>query len=278
MRLDLLQIAFFLSGFFQFLNGFLALGGVTEVFLFHEFHEILVGGFVNLKAVSGVDALMFAVEFVGVVKNVILGIEVGRHGGIGVTFDFHVGCDAMTFVNGAPAHGLEGLAKAVVFSLSGVLLVRVVNLLNAAATGDVVMRHRNLQLGIVAQRQDILHQSFTKRPLPDDDSAVVVLYGTCYNLTGRSTVAVDKDGERNLKVKRLVGGGIQVIGCGGLTFHGDDGLTLGDKQVDNVHCLVHQAAAVAAQVEDETCQLTVFPHLHKLILQFLGRIACKATQ
>ena len=278
MRLNLVQIAFLLGHFLQFLNGLLALGGITELLVFHELHKVLISGLVDLETVGGVDALVLVVELVGVVEDEVFAIKVGCHRGVGVALHLHIGRDAVTFINRAPAHRLERLAECVGFRLRGVLFVRIVDFLNAATTGNVIMRHRDFHLRIVTQRQDILYQPFTKSPLPDDDCAVVVLQGSRHDLTGRGTVAVNKNGHRNFKVDRLVGSRMQAVGCGRLATHRNDRFPLGNEQVDNVDCLVHQAATVAAQVEDEALQLMVFPHFHEFLLHLLARVAGEAAQ
>ena len=95
---------------------------------------------------------MLAVEFVGIVENIVLAEEIGRHRGVRVTTDLHIGGDAMAFVDSTAAHSLECFTEGVFLHLGSVFLMRIVDLLNAPSTRDVVVSHRDLHLGVVAQR------------------------------------------------------------------------------------------------------------------------------
>ena len=129
--------------------------------------------------------------------------------------------------------------------------MRIINFLDATAAGDIVMGHRNFHLGVVTQRKDILHQAFAKGALADDHATVVILDGTCHDFAGRCAVAIHQYSQRDFKVDRVVGGRMHAAGCRGLAFHRHYRFAFGNKQIDNVDCLVHQTASVTAQVEDE---------------------------
>ena len=140
------------------------------------------------------------------------------------------------------------------------------------------MCHGDFHLGVVAQRQNILHQALAEGTFAYDDTTVIVLDGTCHNLAGRGAVAVNEDGQGDIEVNRVVGGRMQAVGRGGLAFHGDDGLPFGDEHIDDVDRFVHQAAAIATQVEHKAFELAFLTHLCKLLLHLFGSVAGESTQ
>ena len=127
----------------------------------------------------------------------------------------------------------------------------VVDGLDAAARGDEVFGHRDFHLAVVGHGEDVLHKPFAVRPLADDHGAVQVLQAAADNLAGRGTLTVDEYGHRDVDI---LGGHacarLDVFG-GHFPFGLHHQLVLRHPDVDNVHCLAHQSAAVAAEVEDD---------------------------
>ena len=150
--LYLIQIAFFFGCFLQLFNGLLTLSSIAELLVLHKLHEVLISSFVNLEAFGWCYALMLAVKLVGIIEDIVLSKEIGRHRGVRVTTDLHIGSDTMAFVDSTAAYSLECFTEGVFLHLGSVFLMRIVDLLDAASTRDVVVSHRDLHLGVVTQR------------------------------------------------------------------------------------------------------------------------------
>ena len=112
--------------------------------------------------------------------------------------------------------------------------------MDATSAGDVVFGDGDFHLGVVGEGQYVLYQAFAEGTLSDDDTPVVVLDGAGEDFAGRGAAAVDEDGQGDLLVDGLVGGGIQVIGVLCLAFGRHHGFAFRNEEVDNIDCLIEE--------------------------------------
>ena len=131
----------------------------------------------------------------------------------------------------------------------------VVDGLDAAPRGDVVLGRRQLEVGVVAQRAGRLHEPLAETLLSDEHRAVEVLQRTRYNLGGRGRVAVDEHRQRQLRKDGLRLRAVALLL--GAAVRGDHLGPLGDEHRENLHRLLHDAAAVAAVVEHQPPQVAL---------------------
>ena len=190
-------------------------------------------------------------------------------------FDLNVGFYAKSVVNRSAVGGLEGSLQRIghLRCASVLVAVTVVQRLNAASAGDVVFRHRHLHLAVVHQRQDVLYQAFAKRTRPDNHCAVQVLKAAGRNLGSRCTIAVDQHRHRHLGVFGVHSRVTLCVFGRYLAFGFHYQLALGQENVHQIDSLVHQSAAVVAQVEDEALHLGVLAfEAHESLADILGSI------
>ena len=155
----------------------------------------------------------------------------------------------------------------------------IVDGLDTASGGDVILADGDLHLTVVGHRQDVLHQSLAEAALAYDHGAVEVLQAAADNLAGRGRSSVNDDGQRYIGVLGLhTGIALDVFGSNlALGLHHEG--AAGNPYVDNVDSLVHQAAAVAAQVENNTAHgWILLLEAHKSFANILGGVGGKLVE
>src|SRR5206468_7858765 len=84
-------------------------------------------------------------------------------------------------------------------------------LLNGAAVGRVPFGRSHFERIATVEREYRLHQALAKRSGADDQSAVVILQGTGYDLRGRRAPAIGEQNERNRRSDGIIGGNESLI-------------------------------------------------------------------
>ena len=173
--------------------------------------------------------------------------------GIAVGLHFEVRGNAAAVLHRTSVRRCEAVGEGVgdVSHTAVLVAVAVVDGLHASARRRIVLGGGHLELAIVGQRTDALHKALSEGARTGNGGAVVVLQGAGDNLTGRCTAAVYQHQDGNLGVYRVCGGlicGSRSRGPALGTYHDR---TLGDKERNNVHGLVHKAAAVAAKIQHQ---------------------------
>ncbi len=136
-------------------------------------------------------------------------------------------------LGGVPVDAVEGLDG----ELQGAFLRR----LRGEGQGELAGHHGT----------ELLHRALAEgRLVPDDDGAAVVLQGRGENLGSRGAGLVHEDDERSA-VDGLAVAGILLIAVSTPVERLDDG-ALADEETGHVDGLLERAAAVVAQVDDES--------------------------
>ena len=173
-------------------------------------------------------------------------------------FGADVGRDAAAVVDLAPGAGPVLGDERVGYGLYRTLLrVGVVDGLNAAARRDVVFGRGELQHGVVAQRPRRLHESLAVAALADDHRAVEVLQGAGHDLRRRCRIAVDEHRQRQVGEDRLRRGAVNLPRIFRAAFGAYHFGAFGNEHAQNLDRLLHDAASVAAVIEDQTLQLSL---------------------
>ncbi len=136
-----------------------------------------------------------------------------------------------------------------------VVMRRVVDALHATPRGDVVFGRGKLQIGVVAQRHQRLHQPLAVRALPHQNGAVGILQRAAHDLRSRSGVAVHEHHDRHVGQHGIRFGGIGVRRTLGAPLHRQHLGALGQEHREYLDRLGHAAAPVVAIVENKSFQL-----------------------
>ena len=171
---------------------------------------------------------------------------------------------------GRVIHGGEAVGYALGLAVG--VAVRVVNFLDEAAAGYVILGHSHLEHSVEGQLPRLLHKSLAKRAGAHHHGAVQVLQGTSRDLAGAGRAAVDHHHQRhggcNGIFGRLVGLEVQRVAPFGLKHLG----AFWHKEAYHFHRLVDQAAAIAAQVEHQAFHSRVLLQGLDGGLHLLGRV------
>ena len=111
--------------------------------------------------------------------------------------------------------------------------------------GDGEAYHRS-----VGQVDRTLDEAFAEGAATHDDAAVVILYGTRYNLCRRGRIAVDEDDDLSLS-KQASAFGMMFHALGGASFGIDHQVALLQELIGNLHGSMQIAAAILLQVEHQ---------------------------
>ena len=172
-------------------------------------------------------------------------------------FGADVGHDAPAVVDLAPGAGPVLGDERVGYGLYRTLLrVGVVDGLNAAARRNVVFGRGELQHGVVAQRPRRLHKPLAVAALADDHRTVEVLQGAGHDLRRRCRIAVDEHRQRQVGEDRLRRGAVNLPRILRTAFGAYHLGAFGNEHAQNLDRLLHDAAAVAAVIEDQTLQFS----------------------
>ena len=104
-------------------------------------------------------------------------------------------------------------------------VIAFVFLLDTAAAGRKVTGYRKTQDAAVRQDEVLLHQTFAKGAPAHDERSVIILEGTCKNLTGAGAVLVDKDCKFDILECPLTVTVVRMIVLLALAACGDDRLS-----------------------------------------------------
>ena len=244
-------------------------GRVGEPFVLQVAAEVGIQFIAHFELVGRDNGVVAAVVVGGVVEHKeLLG---QRYAQVGHVFrlDLDVGLDAEAVVHRAASLGLEGRLQRVGHLHGPALLVAVavVDGLYATSAGYVVFAHGDLHLAVVGHGQYVLHEALAVAALAHDDGTVEVLQAAAHNLAGRRRAAVDEHRQWYLGVFRLQAGVALGVFRRHLAFGLDHQGAARYPDIHYVDGLVHQAAAVAAQVEHHPA------HVGLLFLQAYEGIA-----
>ena len=137
--------------------------------------------------------------------------------------------------------------------------VAIVDGLYAAARRGIVLSGSDLELAAIRKRPEALYQPFAERTPAHNGSAVEVLERAADYFRRRGCARVDEHYERELGVDGGLVGLVDLHVLGIAALRSDHGRAARDEDRDDADGLLHQAAAVAAKVEDEP--------LHTLLLE-----------
>ena len=171
--------------------------------------------------------------------------------GVLVPLHLEVRGDAAAVPDGTAVERLEFVRQGIRdMAYAAVLVaVAVVDGLHAAAGGRVILRRRHLELSVIGQRPDALHQSFPIRTGADDRGAVQVLQRARNDLRGRCGAGIHQDDNRDVQVHGVGRGLVLLHGTLGLALGGHDHGALGNEQGDDIDGFAHDTAAVAAKIQ-----------------------------
>ena len=134
----------------------------------------------------------------------------------------------------------------------------VVNTLDAATAGDVVLGGGELDRPIVGQLHRRLHQPLAVTLDPHHHGTVEVLERTADDLRGGSRLRIDEYRQRNLGVKWLVRSAVDDLLAARIApTCRHDLLASRDEEVHDLDGLVDESASIVTQVQDEPTQLVL---------------------
>ena len=188
--------------------------------------------------------------------------------------DLDVGGDATALTHLATSSSVEHACKRVGHALVGAVLVavRVVNLLDEASAGYVVLGDCHLEQSAKGQWAGRLHQSLAKGACAYDDCTVKVLQRACGNLARRCAVAVDQHCQWYGGVDGVLCGLVCLLALLVATASHQHLSALGHEVAHNLDGTLHESATVATQVECEELDIGVLLELEHGVLDTLGRL------
>ena len=130
--------------------------------------------------------------------------------------------------------------------------------LDQPAAGSVVARGGQQQRGIFAERELRLHEALAEACLADDQAAIVILNGAGDDFRSRRALAVDQHDERNLDALIAAHRIVAAFRRRAAAMRNHE-LILFEEHVRHADGLIQQAAAVAAQVDDQSVELAKRP-------------------
>ena len=96
--------------------------------------------------------------------------------------------------------------------------VRIIDLLDATTTRDIVFTHRDFHFSIIRQVTRSLHQPLTKRTLSHQHGTIHILQRSRYDLSGGSRTSIDQYSQRHYRIQRLRRGSVRTIPLLDLSF------------------------------------------------------------
>ena len=154
--------------------------------------EFVVNGIIHNEFVGFGNGFVFGAVFVGEVEYGLIFDKGGQHFGNLFFGNGHIRFHTAFVIDSPSVFGFICNSQRVrdfVASFSGVA-VEILNVLHAAAAGDVVFRNGDFHAGVVVHGIDFLHQTFAEGFLSHDDGAVEILEGSGNDFRGGGTVFV----------------------------------------------------------------------------------------
>ena len=158
------------------------------------------------------------------------------------------------------------------------IAVAVIDLLNKAAAGDVVLGDGDLEHSVIGEAAGRLHQTLAKRACSDDHGTVQVLQCAGSDFAGTGRTAVDEYNQRNVGVNRIDSGLVDALARLVAAAHLHHLGSLGDKAAHNLDCALDDTTAIAAQVEHDVLDPGVLLQLDQGVAHLLGRLLVKGCQ
>ena len=207
----------------------------------------------EMEVLQGGDALVCPHIVQGVLLDDTAVYQRVGEAGVFVRLHNEIRGDAAAVAHGTAVGGGEGVRERVRNVAHGAVFVtvRVVDGLHASARRGIILGRSELELAVVGQGTDALHQALPVGARADDGGAVVVLQGAGDNFRGRCRGIIDQYHDGNFRVYGVCGGLVHLL-RGGFALGADHHRAFGDEQRDNVHGLSHDAAAVAAKIQYQT--------------------------
>ena len=168
---------------------------------------------------------------------------------------------------------MEDLRQAVGQDRSTLTLTQrlVVDALDTATAGDVVLRRRELDRPVIGELHRRLHKALTIALDAHDDSAIEILQSTAHDLGGRGRLPIDEHGDGDLRVERLVSRAIDDLLTASITAtRRHDLLACGDEEVDDLDGFVDEPTTIVAQVKDEPTELVLGLEVQEGLLHLNG--------
>ena len=167
----------------------------------------------------------------------------------------------MVHIGRVKADAVGGEDLSVCISAVDVVVVIVrggVGLLDASARWGIIPGHGDADAGIVAEEEGLLHKALAKGAAANYESAVVVLDGAGKNFAGRCRTLPYQNGEAHVQEgAATIGPENFALAVDALNI--DDGVPCGQEIVAHEKGLVHVAAGVGPEVDEEV--------FHALLLQ-----------
>ena len=240
--------------FLQTLKLFGAQGVILEVAFQHKLLEILIVGIAqfeltgrsnrrmagNIILLEGADKLVRIAHAHKIVSDI--GQRVGHH--------LDVGRDASAVFYGTSARSIEGSRERIGHHFGrAAIVVLIVELLDTAPAGYVILIGSELQLAVIGQVNHALDKALPIGSGAHDDGTVEVLQRTARYFRGRSRAVVDQHDDGQQRIDGLNLRKIVAVYALHLAAIAHNHLAFRHKAVHDVDGFLLRSAAISAQIK-----------------------------